>query len=165
MEEYEWHIDQCDRDCEAEDLQSRLAQAEAERDRLRACHEAELGVCLEHCAEYQDVKAEREGWKDAAAQYLRNSDFYQGIVRRIGERFGVAARTSDDGSVQDDVLALKVPVLVIDLLGENVALERALRDAADTLDGYDWESVCGELQGVVGSVIDSCRAALGEGEK
>jgi len=56
------------------------------------------------------------GWIDYAAQAQRNSDFYQGIVRQIGEMFGDASKTSDDGSLQDDVLALKVPELVKELL-------------------------------------------------
>jgi hypothetical protein len=52
------------------------------------------------------------GWLDTAAMFHRNQEFYQGIVRDIGNVFGVAARTADDGSVQDDVLALRVPELV-----------------------------------------------------
>jgi hypothetical protein len=55
------------------------------------------------------------GWLDTAAMFHRNQEFYQGIVRDIGNVFGVAARTSDDGSVQDDVLALRVPELVKEL--------------------------------------------------
>lgn len=52
------------------------------------------------------------GWMDASAQAYRDADFYRGIIREIGEMFGVEAKTSDDGSVQQDVLALKVPELV-----------------------------------------------------
>ncbi len=55
---------------------------------------------------------ERNGWCSAAAQHLRNEEFYRGIVCQIGDMFGVAARTSDDGSVHDGVLALRVPELV-----------------------------------------------------
>src|SRR5471032_1651557 len=51
-------------------------------------------------------------WREIAAQHHRNEEFYRGIVVAIGELFGVVARTSDDGSVQDDVLALRVPELV-----------------------------------------------------
>lgn len=59
-----------------------------------------------------EAGAERDAWKDTAAQHLRNEEFYRGIVSEIGEQFGIEAKTSDDGSVQDSVLALKVPELV-----------------------------------------------------
>ena len=55
-------------------------------------------------------------WMDTAAQFNRNEDFYRGIVCQVGEMFGNAAKTSDDGSLQDSVLALKVPELVRDAL-------------------------------------------------
>lgn len=47
-----------------------------------------------------------------AAEMHRNCEFYQGLVTQIGEMFGVAAHTCDDGSISDSVLALKVPELV-----------------------------------------------------
>ena len=58
-------------------------------------------------------------WMDSAAQFCRNQEFYQGIITQIGEMFGEAAKTSDDGSVQQDVLALKVPELVADLISRH----------------------------------------------
>lgn len=57
-------------------------------------------------------------WMEDAARYARNADFYRSIVVEIGEMFGDAAKTSDDGSLQDDVLALKVPGLVRRALDE-----------------------------------------------
>lgn len=51
-------------------------------------------------------------WRAMAAEMSRNADFYKGIVTQVGDLFGVAARTSDDGSIQGGVLALKVPELV-----------------------------------------------------
>lgn len=56
--------------------------------------------------------SERNHWCEIAMQHLRNEEFYRGIVRQVGEMFGEAAKTSDDGSLQEDVLALKVPELV-----------------------------------------------------
>ena len=53
-----------------------------------------------------------QDWLETAAQFQRNAEFYHGIVTEIGEMFGTAAKTSDDGSIQDSVLALKVPELV-----------------------------------------------------
>lgn len=66
---------------------------------------------------------ERNEWCDTAAMHLRNEEFYCGIVTKIGEMFGEAARTSDDGSMQDSVLALKVP----DLVRAELALIEALQ--------------------------------------
>lgn len=61
------------------------------------------------------LRALTDAWMETTAQQIRNVDFYRGIITQIGDIFGVAARTSDDGSIQDDVLALKVPELVRDL--------------------------------------------------
>ncbi len=51
-------------------------------------------------------------WEEIAKQENRNAVFYKDIVRQCGELFGEAAKTSDDGSIQQDVLALKVPELI-----------------------------------------------------
>lgn len=51
-------------------------------------------------------------WMSTATEMANGLEFYRGIVWKIGDMFGVAARTSDDGSIQDSVLALKVPELV-----------------------------------------------------
>lgn len=59
------------------------------------------------------------GWLDTAAQMSRNADFYRGIVHQVGEMFGDAAKLSDDGSVQQEVLALKVPELVQALVAKD----------------------------------------------
>lgn len=65
-------------------------------------------------------------WMDSAAQFHRNEIFYHGIITEIGEMFGVAAKTSDDGSVQENVLALKVPELVRAKLAATKAKEDVL---------------------------------------
>jgi hypothetical protein len=65
-------------------------------------------------------------WMDSASQFSRNEVFYHGIVTQIGEMFGEAAKTSDDGSIQEDVLALKVPELVAGLISANVSHQRHL---------------------------------------
>ena len=72
-----------------------------------------------------------EVWLETADQNQRNADLYQGIVAQIGDMFGIEARTSDDGSVQDSVLALKVPELVEHLTAEVEQLKAlALEQAA-----------------------------------
>lgn len=50
-----------------------------------------------------------EPWKESASH---DADFYRGIVTRIGELYGDAAKRCDDGSMSKDVLALVVPELV-----------------------------------------------------
>jgi hypothetical protein len=60
----------------------------------------------------KELEQERDGWERTAADMSNGLEFYRGLIRKAGEPFGVEARTSDDGSVQDEVLALKVPELV-----------------------------------------------------
>lgn len=79
------------------------------------------------CAKRERELAEARGWEDSARHFADSAEFYRGIVRQIGEGFGVAARTSDDGSVQDDVLALKVPELVDALRADLAAVEAVER--------------------------------------
>jgi hypothetical protein len=62
--------------------------------------------------------AERDGWQDTAARHLRNEEWLRGLLVEIGDRFGAAARTADDGSVYDSVLLLRVPELVAALVAE-----------------------------------------------
>ena len=71
-------------------------------------------------------------WKKIAVEFANNADFYRGLVIRIGAQFGKPAYTSDDGSVQQDVLALKVPELVAALITASTGWEvkkRALNTA------------------------------------
>ena len=74
-------------------------------------------------------------WMESSAQNQRDTDFYRGIVTQIGNLFGDAARTSDDGSLQEDVLALRVPELV-------AAVKREYDQWKDTSGWY----LCGELR-------------------
>jgi len=68
-------------------------------------------------------------WMDSAAEFSRNQEFYHGIVTQIGEMFGDAAKTSDDGSVQEEVLALRVPELVEALISANALARPAAPQA------------------------------------
>lgn len=58
------------------------------------------------------IDAQAAAWRKTAEQESCNTAFYRGIVDMIGDLFDVEARTSDDGSIQDSVVALKVPELV-----------------------------------------------------
>lgn len=94
--------------------------------------------------EISDIVRERDNWKETAQQYGKNAEFYHSLVTKIGEGFGAAAKTSDDGSVQQDVLALKVPELVDNL---RVLLRRAaekLNDMGEVHLAEDIEFALGE---------------------
>lgn len=81
----------------------------------------------------RECEAEIAAWKDTAEQHCRNQFFYHGIIEEIGTGFGEAARTSDDGSVQDSVLALCVPELVCNLRARAEKAEADLARAQQML--------------------------------
>lgn len=58
-------------------------------------------------------------WLKDLHQANRDMEFYRGIVMQTGELLGPEAFTSNDGTVGDSVLALKVPELVKKLVEEN----------------------------------------------
>ena len=93
------------------DWQRETALAKAERDRVMR----ENGVLNCHI---DDLEIERDNWIDTAKQHHRNEDYYRGLVVQIGEMFGEIAHVSDDGLVQEDVLCAKVPELVEQALKE-----------------------------------------------
>jgi hypothetical protein len=55
---------------------------------------------------------ERNAWEQEAKAAMANTDYYRGLVIKIGEMFGEAAKTQDDGGKVEDVLCAKVPELV-----------------------------------------------------
>lgn len=79
------------------------------------------------------LEAQVDSWKGTAAQCQRNSDFYRGLVVKIGEMFGDAAKTSNDSNVQEDVLALKVPELVQALHNDLLVTQEALIAAQERI--------------------------------
>ena len=74
---------------------------------LRSTHEvyAHLPRLSQACREMID---ERDAWKETAERHCRNEMFYHDIIGQLGPLLGPTVYTSDDGSVQDSVLALKV---------------------------------------------------------
>lgn len=62
------------------------------------------------------LRRERDAWQETANFHAGNEAFYRNIVCGIGAMFGKAAYTADDGTVMQDVLALKVPELVKELV-------------------------------------------------
>lgn len=76
-----------------------------------------------------DLAAERErsaAWEQTAQQESRNRDYYRGLLVAIGEKFGLDAKTQDDGGVVDDVLVAKVPELVDGIRERSAALAATL---------------------------------------
>lgn len=77
-------------------------------------------------------------WEESAAQFSRNSDYYQGLIDRIWRAIGPAAYLADDGTTSEDILRAKVPELVEKLVADcnwyrmhldNIALGTPDRDA------------------------------------
>jgi hypothetical protein len=64
-----------------------------------------------------------QNWEGFAAQGQRDIEYYRGVLDQIGDLLGIAAYTSDDGSIQDSVLCVKLPELVAKLVYENVTLK------------------------------------------
>lgn len=72
-------------------------------------------------------------WKDSLAMAVSNTDYYRGLLEQIGRTLGPAAYTSDDGSVQQGVLCIKLPELVAQLLHD---YDVARADAAEFRNGF-----------------------------
>ena len=72
------------------------------------------------------VAKQISAWMEISAQNQRNTDYYRGLVERIGEAIGHEAYVQDDGGVCEDVLCAKVPELVDRLLKDNAALRHML---------------------------------------
>ena len=102
-------------------------------------------AALSHLKAMQDAFVERDNWIETAASAYRDVEFYQSIVRQIGEMFGQEAKTSDDGSIQQDVLALKVPELVATALKamQWVSVEERLPADGQECIVFDGKDVCG----------------------
>ena len=131
-----------------------LEQVEAERDTLAVENDELHGLLVDksHTAytatkELKEAKREAEAWKESAAFHCRNEFFWHDLVDQCGKHFGVEARTSDDGSIQEDVLGLKVPELVERTVKKNLELSEILHEislllpAAGPLEGRNLDLV------------------------
>lgn len=72
-----------------------------------------------------DAVRQAEGWMESAASFSRGQDFYHGLITEMGEVIGKPAYTSDDGSIQQEVLALKVRDIVLDAFTPKTACAQA----------------------------------------
>jgi len=82
----------------------------------------------ERKAEVERLTNERNAWTDTAAFHSRNEDYYHGLLNQIGEMFGDAAKTQDDGGLVEDVLCIKVPKLVAAAMFERDSLHAQIAD-------------------------------------
>lgn len=117
-----------------EQLISRISKDQAEREAIdeQLVNDLPTPDTIEHAIQMRD------DWFKTALFHCRNEEYYRGLVTKIGEMFGEPAYTSDDGSVQQDVLCAKVPELVAaelslidslrtDISRLNVEIERVTR--------------------------------------
>jgi hypothetical protein len=73
-------------------------------------------------------------WTETAAQFARNVDFYRGLLDQTARHLGPSVFVSDDGSVQDEPIRLKIPELVQALEQSNRELREALIAAGKALE-------------------------------
>ena len=60
-----------------------------------------------------------ESWRQAAEQHYRNEQWYRGLLVKLGQRLGEPVYISDDGSVNDEPLILKVVEQLERLINRN----------------------------------------------
>lgn len=74
------------------------------------------------------AEAERDAWKETAAHFSHNSDYYQGIVVDVGKLLGDAVYTQDDGKQVPDVLCAKVYEVAAEAIAERDRLRIKVDD-------------------------------------
>jgi len=79
-------------------------------------------------SENESIQRSRDCWEETARQHCKNEQFYRDIVVKIGMLFGDAAKTSDDGTIQEDVLALNVYPLVEELVAKSLTIHYYFRN-------------------------------------
>ena len=97
----------------------------------------ELEVALEKEKERAEkLKIERDNWIDSANQYLRNQHFYQDLLDKVGKYLGSEVFVSDDGSIQDSPIRLKIPELVSKLKERAEKAERRVSELDGAIIGW-----------------------------
>jgi hypothetical protein len=71
-------------------------------------------------------------WKEIARQHAHNESFYRTLLDEVAAMLGPEVYVSDDGSVQQDPLLLKVPTLV----RERLAQQRDKQHLLDSVESY-----------------------------
>lgn len=125
---------------ERDALNAHLTEAS---DTYRASVEAFQRALAAERQRAEQAGQERDGWERTAAEMANGIEFYRDIVRKAGAHFGPAAYTSDDGSVQDEVLALKVPQLAAEAVAALAAERRRAERLQAEIDGRRMCVNCG----------------------
>ena len=112
---------------------------------LRYSHEmrCEESIRSEERLKRAEAAEVREAsWTETARQHLNNEQYYCGLLDRIAKVFGARAYTSDDGSVQDEVVRAKLPELVDEL--------------ARNWEACEWSEIKGETPTAAEERMRSC---------
>lgn len=110
-------------DLASDSLSQTIATYEDVADLYELCgcrKEQTMRVCRSHEA----LRRASDNWLETAAQHLRNEQFYYGLLEQVALHLGPDVFVSDDGSVQDAPLMLKVPDLVLSLKNRVAELEK-----------------------------------------
>lgn len=69
-----------------------------------------------------------KNWRDTAAQYLRNQQFYSGLIDQASEALGAGMFTRDDGSLTKEPLRIKLPEVVAEVVNERDKFRKNVDD-------------------------------------
>lgn len=114
-------------------------------------------------AAFVALAREREAWYQTAAEAQRSSDWFAGLLDVVGKMFGDAARTTDDGSLQDSILRAKVPELVqaaVTSAEVDAARVRVMRRMLDTILRYEREHAAFTRNAVRAGVAEAIRRVM-----
>lgn len=100
------------------------ARLEDLRNRVTDCHKQ----VADAIGRIDRVAGERDHWKETAKQHARNEEFYRDLLDKVAAHLGPDVFVSDDGSVQDSPVRLKIPALVERLAGEVKYLNRHIQE-------------------------------------
>ena len=81
-----------------------------------------------------DLTRERDGWERSAGEFCRNQTFYRDLLDKTASHLGPDVFVSDDGSVQDEPLRLKIPEMVADLTRRVEEADERYRPVVDALE-------------------------------
>ncbi len=105
-------------------------------------------------AEITRLEREKSNWVETAKQYCKNEAFYCDLLDQIAGHLGKKVFISDDGSIQDSPIRLKIPELVSRLEAENKDLKFKL--SCHTSDCIaDYEEMCNRVKELEGELAEA----------
>ena len=63
-------------------------------------------------AELTTMTQERDAWKNSAAEFCRNQQYYSGLIDQAAKHIGLSMYTADDQGVNEEPLRAKLPECV-----------------------------------------------------